>query len=114
LLGLFRASQGLKGKMFDQTGISLDRARVEMIPNPTHEPIRLTDRVLPSDRVREVFRAAADEADLLKQQDIGLVHILIGVLRGPDSIATRLLERMDIRLQSVRHRLALLLNEEPL
>ena len=114
VLGLFRASQGLRGRMFDQTDISLDRARTEMIPNRTNEPRRFTDRVSASERVREVFRAAADEADRLKQQDIGLVHMLIGVLRGPDSAATRLLDRMGIRLQSVHDQLALLLNEEPL
>jgi len=112
VLGLMRASQGLKSRMFDN--ISLERARVEMTSAPPNEPVRLPERVSTGERTQQVFRAAAEEADLLKHQDIGLVHLLLGVLRGPDSAARTLLDRLGIHLQSVRDQVLLLVDEEPL
>jgi ATP-dependent Clp protease ATP-binding subunit ClpC len=73
----------------------------------------LADRVSTSERAQGVFRAAVEEADALKHHNIGLAHILLGVLRDSDSVATTLLDRMGIRVQSVRDRISLLLNEEP-
>jgi hypothetical protein len=52
------------------------------------------------------------EADALKHHDIGLAHILLGVLRVSDVVTTTLLDRMAIRMQSIRDRISLLLNEE--
>lgn len=114
VLGLMRASHGLKGRMFDHSNVSLERARIEMTSAAPNEPIRLPDRVSTSERTQQVFRAAAEEADALKHQDIGLVHLLLGVLRGPDSVATTLLDRLGIHLQSVRDHVSLLVDEEPL
>jgi hypothetical protein len=114
LLGLIRAGQGLKGRMFDQANLSLDRARVELRSNRAIEALPLADRVSTSERAQGIFRAAVEEADALKHHDIGLAHILLGVLRASDSVATTLLDRMGLRMQSVRDRISLLLNEEPL
>ncbi len=114
LLGLIRASQGLKGRMFDQANVSLDRARLELCANRSSEPLPLAERVSTGERAQGIFRAAVEEADALKHHDIGLAHILIGVLRVSDSVATTLLDRMGVRLQSVRDRISLLLNEEPM
>jgi hypothetical protein len=112
LLGLIRAGQGLKGRMFE-ANLSLDRARVELCSNRSSEALPLADRVSTSERAQGVFRAAVEEADALKHHNIGLAHILLGVLRNSDSVATTLLDRMGIRVQSVRDRISLLLNEEP-
>jgi hypothetical protein len=115
LLGLIRASQGLKGGMFDRTAVSLDRARLELMSQrPVNDPIPLTVRMSTSERALQIFRAAAEEADALTHHDIGLAHILLGVLREPGSRATMLLDWTGIRLQSVRDGIAVLLNEEPL
>jgi hypothetical protein len=96
-----------------EANLSLDRARVELCSNRSSEALPLADRVSTSERAQGVFRAAVEEADALKHHNIGLAHILLGVLRNSDSVATTLLDRMGIRVQSVRDRISLLLNEEP-
>ena len=108
LLGLIRASRGLKG--FDR--LSLERVRIEKAPHQTtDDPISMTARISSGERAKQILRAAADEADAWKHHDIGLVHILLGVLREPGSTAA-LLDRTGIRLQPVRDDIAVLLTEE--
>jgi hypothetical protein len=112
--GLIRASQGLKSKMFDAASVSRQLAPGETPGEQPNPHLLLTNRVSTGERARQVFRAAAEEADLLKHHDIGLVHVLLGVLCAADSAATALLDRMGIRLESVRERISLLLNEDSL
>jgi hypothetical protein len=119
LLGLIRASQGLTGRMFDQSSVSLERARTEMSSTPPQGTPSSSGRIAygrmtTGDRARQVFRAAAAEADRFQHQDIGLAHLLLGVLHEPDSAAKTLLDGMGIRLESVRDRMSQLLHEEPL
>ena len=109
LLGVIRASRGLKG--FDR--LSLDRVRIEGAPDqPTDDPTLMTVRISTGEQAKQILRAAADEADAWKHDDIGLVHLLLGVLREPGSLAARTLDRTGIRLQAVRNGIAALLNEE--
>jgi ATP-dependent Clp protease ATP-binding subunit ClpC len=115
LLGLIRASEGLKGRIFDRPALALDRARILLTSGrPTTDPLPPTVRMSTGDRAQQIFRAAAEEADALKHHDIGLAHLLLGVLREPASEAATLLDRTGVRFQSVRDAIAALLNEEPL
>jgi hypothetical protein len=111
LLGLIRASQGLKGRMFEPIALSLDRARGEIVQRP-QETVASAPAAA-GERARMVFRAAAEEADALHHQDIGLAHILLGVLRERDSVAATLLDRNGLHLQFVRDGIAGFLDEEP-
>ena len=114
LRGLIRASQGLKGRIFEQLPVALDRAGAETTAEPTGDArATLATRMATGERARRIFRAAAEEADALKHQHIGLAHLLLGVLREPDPAAATLLDRAGMRLQSVRHDIAQLLDEEP-
>ncbi|MCA1559705.1 MAG: hypothetical protein LC753_00805 [Acidobacteria bacterium] len=73
LLGLIRASRGVKARIFEQLAVSLDRAGAGMTSEPTgDERVLLATRMATGQRARRVFRAAAEEADALKHQHIGL------------------------------------------
>jgi ATP-dependent Clp protease ATP-binding subunit ClpA len=71
----------------------------------------LATRIATGGRAQRLFRAAAEEADALQHHDIGLPHILLAILREPDSIAP-LLERMGVPVQSLRDDAARMLDEE--
>jgi Clp amino terminal domain, pathogenicity island component len=115
LLGVIRASQGLESRMFQAIAMPLDRARREMaLDQAGHEPIPLTMPMSTGAGAKRIFRAAVDEADALQHQEIGLAHLLLGVLREPVSEAATLLARAGMRLQSVRDDIARLQNEDPL
>ena len=64
------------------------------------------------DRTQRVMRAAVVEADALHHQDVGLAHLLLGMLREGDASATDLLDQMGIRIEQIRAGLDAYLNAE--
>ena len=100
LLGLMKVSQSLRNGLLAQVPEPLERARDEVAaqsraPIPTSVPIPL------GERTKRVFQGGAAEADRLRHTEIGLVHLLLGVLREPDSIATGFLERRGLRAPAI-------------
>jgi ATP-dependent Clp protease ATP-binding subunit ClpC len=113
-LGLVRAGQGLKGRIFERLPLTLDAARAEIAAVRDGEPVPPTVAIPFSDRTKLIFIGAADEANRLGHEPIGLAHLLLGVLRDVQSPATIALGRKGIRLDSVRDGIAALLDERPL
>lgn len=112
LFGVLRASHGLKG--WEGTAASLERTRVEIAAGrPPAEPGAAAGRLATSERAQRALRAAVEEADALAHHDIGLAHLLLGVLREPDPLAATLLDRAGMHLLAVRDGIAHLLDEEP-
>lgn len=76
------------------------------VPIPTSVPIPL------GERTKRVFQGSAAEADRLHHTEIGLVHLLLGVLREPHSIATGFLEKHGLRAPAIRDAIAALRKEQ--
>jgi len=114
LLGLIRAGTGLKGRIFEPSLMTLDRARAQMAARLTAEvPVPPDRHMVLGPKVQRVFRAAVEEADSLHHNGVGLAHLLIGLLREGDAAATELLGQMGIEANRVRRGLETFLNEEP-
>jgi hypothetical protein len=97
--------------MADRPTLSRDGARAMLASARTKcEPVPLRVRIATGERTQRLFRAAAAEADALQHPDIGLPHILLAMLREPDSIAP-LLERMGVPVQTLRDDAARMLAE---
>lgn len=111
LLGLMKASESLRNGLFAQVRQPLHAARHEVSArSPTPIP---TSVLIPNgERTKRVFRGAAAEADQLHHAQIGLVHLLLGVLREPQSIAAGFLERHGVRATAVRDAIATLQEEQ--
>jgi hypothetical protein len=110
LLGLMKASEGLRNGLFAHVPQPLGSARHEVAapspaPIPTSVPIPL------GERTKRVFQGGAAEADRLRHPEIGLVHLLLGVLREPHSIATGFLEKHGLRAPAIRDAIATLREE---
>ena len=110
LLGLMKASEGLRNGLLAQVPQPLDGARDEVAarsraPIPTSVPIPL------GDRTKRVFQAGAAEADRLHHSEIALVHLLLGMLRERHSIATGFLEKHGLRAPAIRDAIATLREE---
>jgi ClpA/ClpB-like protein len=112
LLGLIRAGDGLKGNVFDAARVSLELARRALASVVfASEASPLAARVSTSDRVQQIFRAAAEEADSLDHDEIRLAHMLLGLLREADAEPARLLDQIGVRAESVRRDVSGVLNE---
>jgi ATP-dependent Clp protease ATP-binding subunit ClpC len=55
-----------------------------------------------SDEAREVVLRAREEAVSLGYNFVGTEHLLLGLLRQPDTLASRVLTRCDMTLERVR------------
>jgi uncharacterized protein (TIGR03435 family) len=113
LLGLVREARGLSAHIFARARVSLDEVRKtiesrtvvrEKRPAPSGE--------LPySDETRRVLELTAEEADRLLHNYIGTEHLLLGILREPQSIAASILAEHGLRVDTVRDDIVMLLSE---
>ena len=55
-----------------------------------------------TDRVRYALQAAREEADTLRQGYVGTEHLLLGLLRVPDSTAAAMLTELGVSLTRLR------------
>ncbi len=103
LLGLIRDEEGVPGKVLDELGIKLQQARgaVEHIVGrgarePGAEDVELTARA------KLVIEYAVEEARALNHRYIGAEHLLLGLLRSGEGVATGVLETMGVSPTQVR------------
>ena len=104
LLGLIREGEGVAARVLDALGVDLAKARtsVEFIIG------RGNDKTTPSEitltpRVKKVIELAIDEAKRLGHSHVGTEHLLLGIVREGESVASGLLQSFGIALEKVRH-----------
>ncbi|HZR38639.1 MAG TPA: Clp protease N-terminal domain-containing protein [Ktedonobacteraceae bacterium] len=102
LLGLVREGEGVGAKVLARLGVDLQRVRekVEYI-------IGRGDRIVLGEigltpRAKKVIEYAVDEADRMGHQYIGTEHLLLGLVREGNGIASGVLESMGINLEEIR------------
>ncbi len=111
LIGLVHEGEGVAAKALEPYGIGLDDVRQ-----------RVKDRVGPSggevvgappftSRAKKVLELSLREALKLGHNYIGTEHLLLGILREPDSVAAQILASYDVpSLDDVRKRVTTLLH----
>ncbi len=110
LLGLIREEGGIAGRVLRELG--LDPARVQEI----------TARLFPagtysggqidlSEDMQQVLKLALEEASRLGHQYIGTEHLLLGLIRLPESAAMQVLRRLGISPEQIRRQTRRVLQE---
>lgn len=103
LLGLLAADDSVAGRVLNQAGLSLARARaaVEAIvgPGDSHRPEGQLELTL---RAKQVVELAMDEARRLGHDDIGTAHLTLGLIREGEGVAVGVLNSMKIDLEKLR------------
>src|SRR5205085_11798753 len=102
LLGLIREGEGVAAKVLRNLGVELDKVRseVEFI-------IGRGDRMIAGEigltpRAKKVIELAVDEARRLGHHYIGTEHLLLGLVREGEGIASAVLEKLGVNLDKVR------------
>jgi ATP-dependent Clp protease ATP-binding subunit ClpA len=111
LLGLVREGDGVAAKVLQNLGVELPRVRsaVEYI-------IGRGDRVVLGEigltpRAKKVIELAVDEARRLNHHYIGTEHLLLGLIREGEGIASGILESVGLNLEQVRRETLAVLNK---
>jgi ATP-dependent Clp protease ATP-binding subunit ClpA len=102
LLGLVREGEGVAARVLSNLGVDLNKVRstVEFI-------IGRGDRIVLGEigltpRAKKVIELAVDEARRLDHHYIGTEHLLLGLVREGQGIASGVLESLGVNLERVR------------
>ena len=111
LLGLARESDGTAAKILNGLSVELSKVRsaVEFVigkgDSVASGEIGLTPRA------KKVIELAVDEARRLNHQYIGTEHLLIGLMREGEGVASGVLESLDVSLEKIREETDVVLNQ---
>ncbi|MEJ7840912.1 MAG: Clp protease N-terminal domain-containing protein [Rubrobacter sp.] len=113
LLGLVREEEGVAAQALTAVGVTLDgvRQQVETIVGYGQEP---TGAQVPfTQRAKNALEASLKEAMGLRHNYIGTEHLLLGLLRGPEDSAAKMLSNLGADPEAVRREVMKLLGETP-
>lgn len=103
LLGLIHESEGIAARVLDDLGVKLPQARsaVEFIVGVGESPYRGEQDL--TARAKKVIEYAVEEARRLNHHYIGTEHLLLGLVRNGEGVATGVLDIMGVSLEQVRN-----------
>lgn len=113
LLGLLRATDGIAARALNSLGVELEEARrsVESIVGRGSRVVLGAVGMTP--RAKKVIELATVEARKLNHHYIGTEHLLLGIVREGEGIATGVLERLGVTLVAVREQVMRVLSSRP-
>ncbi|MFA4854610.1 MAG: ATP-dependent Clp protease ATP-binding subunit [Candidatus Omnitrophota bacterium] len=104
LLGLIREGEGVAAAVLQKMGVSLENIRLEVEklvqPGPTTQII---GDIPFTPRAKKSLELAAEEARSLGHNYIGTEHLLLGLIREGEGIASQVLMNLGMDLNSVRN-----------
>jgi ATP-dependent Clp protease ATP-binding subunit ClpC len=104
LLGLIREGEGVAAAVLQKMGISLENIRLEIEklvqPGPTTQII---GDIPFTPRAKKALELAAEEARSLGHNYIGTEHLLLGLIREGEGVASQVLLNLGMDLNGVRN-----------
>ena len=104
LLGLIREGEGVAAAVLQKLDVSLENIRIEIEklvqPGPTTQII---GDIPFTPRAKKALELAAEEARSLGHNYIGTEHLLLGLIREGEGIASQVLLNLSMDLNSVRN-----------
>jgi len=104
LLGLIREGEGVAAAVLQKMGVSLENIRLEVEklvqPGPTTQII---GDIPFTPRAKKALELSAEEARSLGHNYIGTEHLLLGLIREGEGIASQVLLNLGLDLNTVRN-----------
>lgn len=105
LLGLIQETSGIAGKVLRELDVTMESIRDEIEQFTTFQAkeegaSKQPLQYLP--RAHEIVTFAADEARKMQRKTVGTEHLLLGLLRNEDILASQILQNIGIDLPTAR------------
>jgi ATP-dependent Clp protease ATP-binding subunit ClpC len=104
LLGLIREGEGVAATVLQKMGVSLENIRLEIEklvqPGPTTQII---GDIPFTPRAKKALELAAEEARSLGHNYIGTEHLMLGLIREGEGVASQVLLNLGLDLNTVRN-----------
>ncbi len=105
LLGLLRLGQGVAVDVLREMGVDFEILRLEVEKAvPGGPETKIAGEVAFSARARKVIDYAVEEAKNLQHSYIGTEHLLLGLMREEEGVASRILRNLGVDLEKARVR----------
>jgi ATP-dependent Clp protease ATP-binding subunit ClpA len=111
LLGTIGEGTGIGAKVLQSMGVTLKTARIEVERLIGRGAGFVAVEVPFTPRAKNVLNTALEESRQLGHNYIGTEHLLLGLIREGEGVATRVLERLDVDLPDVRNQIIRMLGE---
>ena len=113
LLGLIREGEGVAAHVLDSLGVQLTKARtaVEFIVGRGDSTTAPSEITL-SPRTKRVIELAIEEAGKLRHSYVGTEHLLLGIVREGEGVASGILESLGVALEKVREQVIASLGQD--
>ena len=104
LLGLIKLGQGVAVNVLQKMGLDLETVRMEVEKQVGSGPdTKLGGNIPYTPRVKKVLSLAGKEAKALNHSYVGTEHILLGLLREGEGVASQVLKTLDVDLEKARN-----------
>ena len=113
LLGLVREGEGVAAAVLASFGLSPDKIRLETEKLVQPGPATVVSGDLPfTPKAKKVIELAMDEARSLGHNYIGTEHLLLGLIKEGEGVASQVLMNLGLELDKVREEVMNLLGSE--
>ena len=113
LLGLVREGEGVAAAVLASFGLSPDKIRLEVEKLVQPGPTTVVSGDLPfTPKAKKVIELAMEEARALGHNYIGTEHLLLGLIREGEGVASQVLMNLGLELEKVREEVMNLLGSE--
>src|SRR5207244_97384 len=105
LLGLVKEGSGVAANVLKNLDIDLRKIRLEIEKIVQHGPGGeqvVMGRLPHTPRAKKIIEYAIEEARLLRHNYVGTEHLLLGLLREEESVASEVLRSLGLKLEDVR------------
>ena len=103
LLGIMKLGEGTAVKVLTKRGIKLETLRLEVEKQVGTGPDqRMISNIPYTPRVKKVIALAQKEAKQLNHTYVGTEHLLLGLLRGGDGVAAKILRSLNVEIEQTR------------
>ena len=103
LLGLVKEGEGVAAAVLTSLGLDSENIRMEVEKLVQPGPSKILSNDIPfTPRAKKVIELAMDEARNLGHNYIGTEHLLLGLIREGDGVASQVLLNVGLDLKSVR------------
>jgi Clp amino terminal domain, pathogenicity island component len=105
LLGLLREEEGLAARVLGSLHVTLDEMREQVGMIVGRGDITVSGQIPFTPRSKKVLELALREALSLGHNYIGTEHILLGLIRENEGVATQMLLDCDVDAEKIRNRM---------
>lgn len=113
LLGFIREGSGIAARVLRDLGLEIEKVE-ELVRQYTAGAISSVEKPLEwSPDTKRVLELAVDEARRMGHHYIATEHLLLGVVRQPNSIAIDILKKLGVSPEEVRRQTRRVLQEKP-